>query len=172
MLFERRSTEETDLHALREFKRTKPDTGAIMLAERVFERELRRLFEAGVDAVIDRRSSLQSLANYADLVLSGERAVQPFLLKPAETEPQSLISQEVSAPMQQLSRREQAVAGLLAIGLTDKEIARQLDLVHGTVRNYVRSVQQKLSLANRTQIAVWALQHGIVDSAASRRTVN
>jgi two-component system, NarL family, response regulator LiaR len=63
-----------------------------------------------------------------------------------------------------LSQRELDVLGLLARGLTNAEIADQLYLTKGTVRNYVSSILAKLDVEDRTQAAILALRHGLVNS--------
>lgn len=63
-----------------------------------------------------------------------------------------------------LSEREREVLRLLARGLSNADIAGQLHLTEGTVRNYVSAILAKLGVADRTQAAVLALQHGLADS--------
>ncbi|GAP08422.1 MAG TPA: DNA-binding response regulator [Anaerolinea thermolimosa] len=65
------------------------------------------------------------------------------------------------------SERELAVLRLLAIGRTNAEIASQLFLSEGTVRNYVSSIFTKLGVSERTQAAVIALRSGLADLNAS-----
>jgi two-component system, NarL family, response regulator LiaR len=62
-----------------------------------------------------------------------------------------------------LSDRELEVLRLLAQGLSNAEIARRLYLSEGTVRNYVSAVLAKLGVTDRTQAAILALRHGLVD---------
>ena len=62
-----------------------------------------------------------------------------------------------------LSDRELEVLSLLARGFSNAEIASQLSLSQGTVRNYVSAVLAKLDVADRTQAAVLALRYGLVD---------
>ena len=62
-----------------------------------------------------------------------------------------------------LSERELEVLGLLANGLTNAEIAARLHLTKGTVQNYVSNIFVKLDVTDRTQAAVLALRHGLVD---------
>jgi len=62
-----------------------------------------------------------------------------------------------------LSDRELDVLRLLARGMSNAEIAEQLYLSQGTVRNYVSAILTKLDLADRTQAALLALRHGLVD---------
>jgi DNA-binding NarL/FixJ family response regulator len=62
-----------------------------------------------------------------------------------------------------LSEREQDVLKLMARGLTNADIAQQLYLSEGTVRNYVSTIFAKLQVTDRTQAAVIALRNGLVD---------
>jgi DNA-binding NarL/FixJ family response regulator len=47
--------------------------------------------------------------------------------------------------------------------LTNAEIAESLYLTKGTVRNYVSSILAKLDVEDRTQAAILAMRHGLVD---------
>lgn len=58
------------------------------------------------------------------------------------------------APLSGLSEREQAIVELVAEGLDNKEIAATLFIGEGTVRNHISTILQKLTLKNRTQLAV------------------
>lgn len=57
-----------------------------------------------------------------------------------------------------ISRKEWEITTLVAEGLSNKEIANRLYLSEGTVRNYISSVLEKLSLRDRTQLAVFYYQ--------------
>lgn len=60
-----------------------------------------------------------------------------------------------------LTEREVQVLALVARGMNNADIAAQLHLSEGTVRNYVSAILDKLGLEDRTQAAVLALQHGL-----------
>ena len=60
-----------------------------------------------------------------------------------------------------LSEREVTVLQQLAQGRTNAEIAGQLHLSEGTVRNHVSTILAKLNVSDRTQAALLALQHGL-----------
>ena len=62
-----------------------------------------------------------------------------------------------------LSDRELDVLRLVGRGLNNREIADQLFLSEGTVRNYVSAVLAKLQVSDRTQAAVIAVKNGLVD---------
>lgn len=60
-----------------------------------------------------------------------------------------------------LSEREREVLALLADGLSNPAIAKRLFLSEGTVRNYLTTIYEKLSVTDRTQAAVLAVRHGL-----------
>ena len=62
-----------------------------------------------------------------------------------------------------LSEREREILQLLAQGLSNADIAQQLYLTEGTVRNYTSEIFKKLGVNDRTQAAVVALRYGLVN---------
>jgi DNA-binding NarL/FixJ family response regulator len=60
-----------------------------------------------------------------------------------------------------ISRTELRIMGRIGRAQTNKEIAEQLALTQGTVRNYISSAMRKAGLQNRTQIAIYALRNGL-----------
>ena len=63
-----------------------------------------------------------------------------------------------------LNVRERQIIGLVAQGLTNKEIAMQIHIAERTVRDYISSILLKLAVANRAGVAAWAMRHGLVPS--------
>lgn len=61
-----------------------------------------------------------------------------------------------------LTAREHSVLQLIAQGLSNKAIARQLSLTEGTVKGYVSQILQKIGIADRTQAAMYAVRKGLV----------
>ncbi|GAB4525461.1 MAG: response regulator transcription factor [Anaerolineales bacterium] len=71
--------------------------------------------------------------------------------------------QDSSALTDLLNERETEILRLLALGLSNADIAGRLYLSEGTVRNYVSSILEKLHVSARTQAAILALRYGLVD---------
>jgi DNA-binding NarL/FixJ family response regulator len=66
-------------------------------------------------------------------------------------------------PMERLSPREKEILPLVAQGLDNKQIGKQLFISEKTAKNYITSIRKKLELANRTQIALYALRNGLIE---------
>ena len=62
-----------------------------------------------------------------------------------------------------LTDQELKVLALIARGKTNKEIASNLHLGEGTVRNYVSSIFGKLTLSNRAEATAYAVRHNLDD---------
>ena len=60
-----------------------------------------------------------------------------------------------------LTRRERQALAWIARGLSNKEVARGLNLAESTVKVHVQSILRKLNLTSRVQAAVYAIEHGI-----------
>ena len=65
----------------------------------------------------------------------------------------------VRSASRDLSRREREVAAIVAQGLTNAEIARQLGVTERTAESHVEHIRNKLGFTSRAQIAAWAVQH-------------
>jgi non-specific serine/threonine protein kinase len=63
-----------------------------------------------------------------------------------------------------LSRRENDVARLVAAGMTNREMAARLFLSERTVEGHVDSIRNKLGVRSRTEVATWAVEHGLTES--------
>ena len=62
-----------------------------------------------------------------------------------------------------ISRSEWQIIQTVGSGMSNKEIARELSLSEGTVRNSISNILFKLGLRDRTQLAIWAVQTGAVN---------
>jgi two-component system nitrate/nitrite response regulator NarL len=70
----------------------------------------------------------------------------------------------------QLSPRERQVLMSLAHGQSNKGIARVCDISEATVKVHLKAILRKTNMRNRTQAAIWAIEHGLRDSALNANT--
>ncbi|MGV3029300.1 response regulator transcription factor [Streptococcus suis] len=109
-----------------------------------------RAVKADVDAYVLKERSIADLMRTIETVLAGRKEYSPELMDILFTQSNPLTSQEVQ------------VLGLVAQGLSNKEIAGQLHFSDGTVRNYMTVILSKLGADNRTAAVKIAQEKGYI----------
>jgi DNA-binding NarL/FixJ family response regulator len=128
------------------------DRASQLRTERAFlMQRLKWLTQSLEEGALTRRRLLETLAETPMRNVRSPVAEAP---SPAAVLPAVL---EESTP---LSPRQWEIASLLALGLTNGQIAARLILSPGTVANHIQHILIKLGASSRTQIAVWAVEHG------------
>jgi DNA-binding NarL/FixJ family response regulator len=69
------------------------------------------------------------------------------------------LSPDIEVP---LTQRESEVLRQMALGLTNKEIAKMLGISYETVKEHVQHILRKIGVSDRTQAAVWAVRKNLV----------
>ena len=70
-----------------------------------------------------------------------------------------------------LSRREREVAILVGNGLTNRQIAKRMFIAERTAEGHVERIRNKLDVRSRTEVATWAVQHGLLTAPIKRRGI-
>jgi len=128
--------------------------------------EIRTAVTAGVEGYVLHSCSADELLDAAVKVAGGQRYIASPIL---ERLTESLTHEPLTA-------RETEVLELVAAGLCNKSIARELGISMGTVKSHVRAILVKLSASSRGQAAYQAQARGLIDSthrnahAGMRRT--
>jgi DNA-binding NarL/FixJ family response regulator len=110
-------------------------------------------------------SSMTVLSHALGLVLSGELYVpsSAFRAAAANNRPARRAadhSLRSTGPTRPLTPRQTEIIGLLALGKRNKEIARDLGLLEGTVKIHVKAILRSLSVSNRTEAVMAAARAG------------
>jgi len=122
----------------------------ILLVETNPETTAADLDEFNADGLLMRDASAATFLECIKSVREGRPWLDPDLLHYlARPEP-------TMAPADNLTSRERQIMHLAALGMSNKEIARQATLSEGTVKMYVHHILAKLKLTNRTQLAAFA----------------
>lgn len=118
--------------------------------------------DIGVNGYILKDSDSTVLKKAILSIVNGESYIQPDLrplLKKRLSERESSINENDD----NLTKREIEVLKLLAEGLFNKEIAYTLSISEKTVKNHISNIFKKINVSDRTQAAVYAIKHNIVD---------
>jgi len=141
-----------------------PQVGVLVLTTYDADEWVFDAIRAGASGYLLKDTPREALVAAIEGTASGETHVDPAVAgklfrQVAQAPAPSISAQTIVAD---LSPRELEVLRLLARGLNNADIAGQLYLSEGTVRNYVSAILSKLDVADRTQAAVLALRHGLV----------
>jgi DNA-binding NarL/FixJ family response regulator len=111
-----------------------------------------RAMLGGADGYLAKDLPALELVAALEKVHAGERIVALGLRQRAELPSPHAIA---------LTPRETHVVALIAAGIPNKEIARQLDLSMNTVKSHIRTAYRAMGVSSRTQAVLWAVDHGI-----------
>lgn len=118
--------------------------------------------QAGAEGYLLKDAEPDQLAAAVRAAHRGEVHLDPMVAKQ--------LSRSLRLPKAQmadtLTNRERAVLSLVAQGLSNREIARQLGISERTARTHVSNMLIKLGLPSRTQAALWAVREGVIDPTA------
>lgn len=132
-----------------------------------FEREdyLVAALEAGASGFMLKNARPENLVEGIKAVAAGEALLSPEVTR-AVIE-RAVRSADTTAPIpdipEQLTERELEVLRLLARGLSNDEIARELTVGRATVKTHVSNVLMKLQLRDRVQAVAFAYRSGLVN---------
>jgi two-component system nitrate/nitrite response regulator NarL len=131
-------------------------------------------FQAGANAFFSKDITCRPLIKGLELVMLGETILPSRLLScipntkhggergSASFDPegpaQSLVQVEGSC-LPRLSSRERAILYCIIEGASNKVIARKINIAEATVKVHVKAILRKIRASNRTQAAIWAMNH-------------
>ena len=127
-----------------------------------------RSIEAGASGYLLKDVGSDALAEAVRAASRGDAPLQPsvarkilFRLRSTASPAAAEIGQGLT--LEGLSERELTILRLLGSGAANREIAERLALTEGTVKNYVSAILAKTGLHDRTQAALFAVRHHLLD---------
>ena len=116
---------------------------------------------AGASGYLLKDTPRQKIIEAIRGTMEGKSFLDPAVAGKLMNQISSNQKQPASILAEKLTERELDVLRLLAKGFNNSDIAGQLHLSEGTVRNHVSAILEKLGVSDRTQAAVIAIQHGL-----------
>jgi NarL family two-component system response regulator LiaR len=134
-----------------------PSTRVLVLTSYSDDQRVREAIQAGAIGYLLKDVLKSELLSAIRSAAAGKPALhaeaQQFLMRQ--------ITGVDTSPHSRLTSREFNILQLIAEGKSNKEIALTLHLTEGTVKGYVSTVFDKLGVADRTQAALYAVEHGL-----------
>jgi two-component system nitrate/nitrite response regulator NarL len=142
------------LDGLKEMRTRLPDLPVVIMSGGASQDDVRDALDLGARGFLPKTLSGPALVSAMRLILAGERFVPlDAFSAPA---PDTATPLPVNDATASLTQREREVLDYLKDGLSNKEIARALDLQEVTIKLHIRGICRKLGAKNRTQAALRA----------------
>lgn len=116
---------------------------------------------AGASGYLLKDTPRQKIIEAIRGTMDGKSFLDPAIAGKLMNQVASNQKRPTSLLTEKLTERELDVLRLIAKGFNNNDIAGQLHLSEGTVRNHVSAILEKLGVSDRTQAAVIAIQHGL-----------
>jgi DNA-binding NarL/FixJ family response regulator len=176
ILMDVRMPEVDGVQATRIIKEKYPEVSIIILTTFDDDEYVFNALKYGASGYMLKGVSVSELSSAIRTVASGGAMINPEVVtkvvklfsQMAKKGGASASTVETLGGAELFSRTERNIALLVGHGLSNKEIADQLSLSEGTVRNGLSSVLSKLGLRDRTQLAIWAVQTGLAAEAVEK----
>ena len=152
--------EKNGIEVLKTLKEDKLDVKVLMLTLHNEVEYLVKSVDNGVDGYIMKDSESAELKKAIFMVLSGKTYIQPSLIPELNFH---LANRDVEKDkIDFLTKRELEVLIQVANGMSNKEIALNLDISERTVKNHISNIFKKIDVSDRTQAAVFAIKNNII----------
>lgn len=167
VLMDVRMPEMDGLTATRELKKKHPRISVLMLTMHDNPDYLLEALKAGASGYVLKDAAEEEVVSAVRQVRDGESPLDPklaarLLRRMAAGDTGQKVS-KVPPPAQPLTAREVEVLGFLKLGNTNRQIAQELYISVGTVKNHVEHIIQKLEVSDRTQAVVRSLEMGLLE---------
>lgn len=163
-----------------EFKAIYPTSHVVALADHCLSTDIVSAFRAGADGYLTKVAAYDTFIKALELVMLGQTVL------PAETSTfiqdirhgpkHDAVADELTndiikvedevEDLEILSNRENCILRRLIEGESNKAIAREINIAEATVKVHVKAILRKIRVRNRTQAAVWAMNHGMLTPAS------
>jgi DNA-binding NarL/FixJ family response regulator len=144
--------------AMRELRRRLPATRVIVLTSFADDEQLLPAIQAGAAGYLLKNVQPQELARAVRAAHAGHALLDPAV---AARLVEAIAQPAGAPPRERLTPREGEVLELIARGLPNKRIARELGVSEKTVKTHVGHVLAKLGVTDRTQAALYAVRSGL-----------
>lgn len=150
------------IQAMQDIRAVSPSSRVLVLTSFGDDQRVRDAIQAGAIGYLLKDVLKTDLRQAIRAAAQGQPTLHP--------EAQRLLMRHMAmparhSPLNDLTPRERDVLRLIARGQSNKEIAATLRVTEGTVKGHVSAILGKLSVADRTQAALYAVRHGYTAEA-------
>jgi two-component system NarL family response regulator len=159
----------TGIEAARQMKEVAPSAKIVMLTISDEEEDLFEAIRAGASGYLLKDIPLDELADSVRAVYGGQSLINPSMAGKLLTEFATLARRDAEeepakhAPAPKLTEREMEVLRLVARGMNNRDIAKELFISENTVKNHVRNILEKLQIHSRMEAVMIAVREKLIE---------
>jgi DNA-binding NarL/FixJ family response regulator len=169
VLMDIRMPKMTGIEAARRMKEVAPSAKIVILTISDEDDDLFEAIRAGAIGYLLKDIPLDELADSVRAVHGGQSLINPSMAGKLITEFATLARRDAEeepakhAPMLKLTDREMEVLRLVARGLNNRDIAKELFISENTVKNHVRNILEKLQIHSRMEAVMIAVREKLIE---------
>ena len=168
VLMDVRMPRSSGIQACRAIKDVAPSAKIIILTMSDEEEDLFEAIRAGASGYLLKDIPLDEVAEAVRAVHGGQSLISPSMAGKLLTEFATLAKRDQEQPPQQLpapklTDREMQVLKLVARGMNNRDIAKELFISDNTVKNHVRNILEKLQIHSRMEAVMVAVREKIIE---------
>jgi DNA-binding NarL/FixJ family response regulator len=148
------------LTAIGAIHKAHPETDIVAVTSFIEEDKVTSALEAGASGYLLKDAGAEEVAQAIRAARAGEVHLDPQV---ARVLAQRMRARRDEPMVEPLTAREIEVLRLVGRGAANKEIAAELSITERTARTHVSNILGKLGLASRTQAALWAVEHNMLE---------
>jgi len=167
VLLDVRMPKGSGIEACVEIKEVAPSARIIMLTISDEEADLYEAIKAGATGYLLKEISIDEVSSAVRAVHDGQSLISPAMASKLLTEFALMAKRSnertEQVPTPRLTERELEVLKLVARGLNNRDIARELFISENTVKNHIRNILEKLQLHSRMEAVVYAVREKLLE---------
>lgn len=166
VLMDVRMPKRSGIEATRAIKEATPHAKILMLTVSDEEEDLYEAIKAGASGYLLKEISEEDVADAIRSVWSGQSRISPAMASKLLSEFQAMsrrAEQREQVHTPRLTEREMEVLRLVAKGMNNRDIAKELFISENTVKNHVRNILEKLQLHSRMEAVVYAVREKLLE---------
>ena len=166
VLMDVRMPKRSGIEATAEIKELMPHVKILMLTISDEETDLYDAIKAGASGYLLKEIPIEEVADAIRGVWAGQSRISPSMASKLLTEFAAIskgTDERTTMPAPRLTDREMEVLRLVAQGLNNRDIAKQLFISENTVKNHIRNILEKLHLHSRMEAVVYAVREKMIE---------